>query len=279
MSRRHRRGSRRARGQAMLKAALLAASALVVLVGLAGHLPGSSGFQAEKVSQPTATPVTSAFDETVGSREVTLLEDTWYAIQTGVYSTKEAAESRTALYADRGAPGYAAQDDGKWRVFIACYGEKGDAANVQERLNTTQKVETHLHTWMAPTVTLRLSGMAGQLDVAESGLMMPGQTALLLRDAAIALDAGESSVKRAQQTVQSLGDTAVLWAKTARLRFTAPYPDVITEVLRFADAWAERYPALLRLEDATALSAQLKQCAMYAYDEQVALRLHLLAQE
>lgn len=279
MNRRQRRGRRRARGQAVKKAALLTTAVLVALVGLAGHLPGGGSFQAEKVSQPTATPVTSAFNETVTSREITLPEETWYAIQTGVYSTREAAESRTALYADRGAPGYAVQDDGKWRVLIACYGEKNDASSVQERLKADQKVETHLHAWTAPTVTLRLSGMVGQLDVAESGLILPGQTAQLLRDAAIALDAGESSVMRVQQTVQSLGDSAVLWAKTARGRFTTPYPDVIEETLRFADAWAERYPSLMRLEDATELSAQIKQCAMYAYDEQNTLRQYLLAQE
>lgn len=278
MSRRQRRMARRTRGQAVIKMILLFFTASAVLAGLSSHLPGREEFRSQRVVQPTATPITSAFDETITEREVSLQEECWYAIQTGVYSTREAAESRTALYADRGAPGYAVEDDGKWRVFIACYGERSDAASVQERLSTDQKVETHLHAWAAQPAMLRMSGMTGQLDVAESGLYLPGQAAVRLRDAAIALDAGEASMERVQQTAAALDESITLWAKTARERFVAPYPTAISVVLDFADDWTERRKGILQTTDATELSAELKQLAMAAFDSNVRLREQLLEQ-
>ncbi|MGN0761911.1 MAG: SPOR domain-containing protein, partial [Aristaeellaceae bacterium] len=123
----------------MLRRLLLFLTAMVVLAGVASHFTGRASITATPLPDPTATPVTAAFDESVTTREVSLPQDVWYAIQTGVYSTREAAEGRVNAYADRGAPGYVAEDDGKWRVFIACYGSKEDASAVRERLTTMQQ--------------------------------------------------------------------------------------------------------------------------------------------
>ena len=276
MSRRQRR-IRRRRGQAAGILMLIAAG-LIVLTGLRTHLPGREDFSARSVSQPTATPVTSAFDETVVSRQVSLPADVWYAIQTGVYSSQEAALSRTDLYAERGAPGYAAEDGGKWRVFIACYGSRTDASAVRERLSTLQKVDTHLHEWLLPAVTLQLSGMAGQLDVAEAGLTLPSQTAALLRESAVALDAGESSMSSIRDSLASMDDSVTLWAKTARERFLPPRPVMVEQILSCTDRWTEQYRALRSAEAATALSAALKIHAMTCRSADSAIRAALLAE-
>ena len=65
------------------------AAVLICLLGAAAwlawtRLPG--GFITEMIALPTATPMTSAYDQTVETREVTLPEETWFAIQTGVVS-------------------------------------------------------------------------------------------------------------------------------------------------------------------------------------------------
>lgn len=86
------------------------------------------GFISELIAAPTPTPLTSAYDQTVESREVTLAEETWYAIQTGVFSTREAAVQKAEAYTRRGAPGTVVEDGEKWRVFIACYGTEADAS-------------------------------------------------------------------------------------------------------------------------------------------------------
>lgn len=276
MSRAQRRMYRRARGQAIRRRVLLAATLAVIAIGFASHLGQRDGFSAQPLAQPTATPVTAAFDETVTAREVVLPADVWYAIQTGVYSTQEAAQARADAYADRGAPGYVAEDGGKWRVFIACYGDKADASAVRERLSTLQQVDTHLHEWSAQAVTLRLSGMAGQLDVAEAGLTLPVQAAAQLRDSAIALDAGEMTAEGARQAVEALGERMALWAQTARERFAMPYPAVISTVLSFAQNWPEQQRDILDTQDVTALSARMKQTAMALRDWDCALRVQLM---
>ena len=276
MNRGQKRRYRRERGQAMLRRLLLFLTAMVTLAGVASHFTGRESITATPLPAPTATPVTAAFDETVITREVALPQDVWYAIQTGVYSTREAADARADAYADRGAPGYVAEDGGKWRVFIACYPRREDAAAVRERLTTMQQVDTYLHEWSCPALTLRLSGMAGQLDVAEAGLYLPGQTANLLRDTAIALDAGEIQPDAARDTVSSLGEGMALWAQTARERFTQPYPPLVEGILAIARDWPARQTVMEQAKDATALSAVMKQQAMALYDQASALRRQLM---
>ncbi|MGN0746818.1 MAG: SPOR domain-containing protein, partial [Aristaeellaceae bacterium] len=255
---------------------LLFLTAMVVLAGVASHFTGRASITATPLPEPTATPVTAAFDETVTTREVALPQSMWYAIQTGVYSTREVAEGRVDAYADRGAPGYVAEDEGKWRVFIACYGSREDAAAVRERLNTMQQVDTYLHEWACPALTLRLSGMAGQLDVAEAGLVLPEQTARLMRDTAIALDAGEVMPDAARATIASLGESMALWAQTARERFAQPYPPLVEAILTIAQDWPARQSAMEQAKDATALSAAMKQQAMALYDQAGDLRRQLM---
>ena len=260
----------------MLRRLLLFLTAMVTLAGVASHFTGRGSITATPVPAPTATPVTAAFDETVTTREVALPQDVWYAIQTGVYSTREAADARVDAYADRGAPGYVAEDGGKWRVFIACYGSREDAAAVRERLSAMQQVDTYLHEWSAPALTLRLSGMAGQLDVAEAGLNLPGQTATLLRNTAIALDAGEIQPDAARDTVTALGESMALWARTAQERFAQPIPPLVEAILTIARDWPSRQSAMEQAKDATALSAAMKQQAMALYDQASALRRQLM---
>ena len=142
---------------------IFAAGALTLSRNAALHLT------AETIAQPTATPIAAAYDQTVVSREITLAAETWYAIQTGVFSNEDAAREKAELLTDRGAPGAVVEDGEKWRVFIACYGTETDAASVRQRLGENQRIETYLYRWTCPELQLRLKGMAGQVDVAEAG--------------------------------------------------------------------------------------------------------------
>ena len=136
---------------------IFAAGALTLSRNAASHLT------AETIAQPTATPIAAAYDQTVVSREITLAAETWYAIQTGVFSNEDAAREKAELLTDRGAPGAVVEDCEKWRVFIACYGTETDAASVRQRLGENQRIETYLYRWTCPELQLRLKGMAGQV--------------------------------------------------------------------------------------------------------------------
>lgn len=271
----YRRRQRQAKRRRMALLLLLIASAGVLLF-LWGRKPQ---LRAERIANPTATPLTSAYDQTVETREITLPEETWYAIQTGVFSTSDAAAEKAQAYAERGAPGTVVQDGAKWRVFIACYGSEADAASVRQRLGETQRVETYLYRWTCGELRLRLTGMAGQLDVVEAGLTLLQQTAAALRDAATLLDAGEMTVTEATQTVGEIDGRITLWAQTARSRFGMQQPEIVRQMLALTDGWNARRKSLENAaESATALSAELKGQGMELFGDLIGLRQGIAAE-
>lgn len=266
---------RRSRAKAIRRTALL------LLLGGAAVLVWRSlpeGFVSERIAQPTTTPVTAAYDQTVETREVTLPAETWYAIQTGVFSTEEAALQKADAYTDRGAPGTVVQEGEKWRVFIACYGTEADASAVRTRLGEKQRVETYLYTWTCPELRLRLTGKAGQLDVVEAGFMLLISTAAALRDTAMEVDAAQFTAGEAAAAVTALDGQIRLWQETARSRFGQSIPPLVQSMLDITEGWSARREALQAAQDATALSAALKAQAMGLYDEICSWRSEVAAQ-
>lgn len=244
---------------------IFAAGALTLSRNAASHLT------AETIAQPTATPI-AAYDQTVVSREITLAAETWYAIQTGVFSNEDAAREKAELLTDRGAPGAVVEDGEKWRVFIACYGTETDAASVRQRLGENQRIETYLYRWICPELQLRLKGMAGQVDVAEAGFTLLLQAARTLRDTASLLDAGELTLTEAQEQITALGGQLTLWRQTAQERFGRNPPSPIKELLALSDAWAQIRGNLENQDSKTALSAQLKLEGIGLFGRMIALR-------
>lgn len=239
-------------------------------------LPDS--FISEKIGQPSPTPVTSAFDQTVETREVTLPAETWYAIQTGVFSTEDAALQKADAYAERGAPGTVVQQGEKWRVFIACYGSETDASAVRTRLGDKQQVDTYLYEWSCPELRLRLTGKAGQLDVVEAGFTLLISSAAALRDTATDVDAAQLTTGEAASAAAALHGQISLWQETARSRFGNNIPPLVEGMLSITENWTARFAELQSAANATELSAALKANAMGMYDEICTWRGEVAAQ-
>ena len=237
-----------------------------------------SGMMIERLAGPTATPLTSSYDQTVETRDVTLAEETWYAIQTGVFSTEEAALQKADAYTDRGAPGTVVREGEKWRVFIACYGTEAEASSVRTRLEQNQKVDTYLYAWTCPELRLRLTGQAGQLDAVEAGFTLMMSAASALRDTATELDAAQLTTQEAADAVAALDEQMQLWEDTIRSRFGKNLPELVQDQLSIADNWAKRAAAVAEASTATELSAALKAQAMGLYDEIAAWRRDFAAQ-
>lgn len=270
MRRMERRMYKRRRGQAAVRRILLLA--LLAALAAAWRYHGQISLQAAPIPQATGVPLSAAFDQTLQEREITLAQEVWYAIQTGIFSSKEAAEKKAEAYTDRGAPGYVAQDGAKWRVFIACYAEKEDASAVRERLRTNQAVETYLHAWVCPQIRLRLSGMAGQLDVAEAGLGMMQHSAGALRDLSAQMDQGEITPGEALERLQAMDDQVNMWSRAARERFARPYPAMIARLLEWTQMWEDVSKALREAEKngATEFSSMLKKRGMALFEGNIA---------
>lgn len=254
---------------------------LLVLLGAAVLLAWGrigNGFTAEQMNMPAPTPPSSGDDQTVETREVTMAAEAWYAIQTGVFSTEDAALQKADTYTQRGAPGTVIREGEKWRVFIACYGTEEAASAVRSRLETNQKVDTYLYAWTCPEVRLRLTGKAGQLDAVEAGFTLLTSTASALRDAAIDLDAGELTTQEASAAVLALDNGITLWEDTVRSRFGKSIPNLVQDMLTITAGWDARFTALQTAESATDLSAALKAEAMGLFYDIITWRNALLAQ-
>ena len=272
MTRLRRRRMRRRRRMLLLVAVIAA-------LGAGAFFLRRPDFIAERLSAPTPQPLTGAWDRTAVTREVTLAEEVWYAIQTGVFSAPEAAEDKADDYAERGAPGTVVQQEGKWRVFIACYGREEDAQAVRTRLGEMQRVETYLYRWSCPQLRLRLSGMAGQLDAVEAGLTLMMGAAARLRDTATLLDAAQLTAQEAAGVISDLNGQIALWSQTARDRFGASPPPLVEQLLAIAADWPLRSRTLQDAADsAVTLSAEMKGQGMRLYADMICLRETLNAQ-
>lgn len=234
------------------------------------------GFYLEKLSFPEQQEATEL--DVTQTREVTLAEETWYAIQTGVFSTEEAARQKADAYTQRGAPGTVVREGEKWRVFIACYPTEAEAASVRTRLEQNQKVDTYLYAWKCPELRLRMTGKAGQLDAVEAGFTLILSTASALRDTATELDAAQLTTQEVQAAAESLDEQITLWEETLQERFGRDLPELAQQLLTITGNWDDRYGAIQAAEGATALSAALKAQAMGMYDEIAAWRRAFAAQ-
>lgn len=235
-------------------------------------------FVTERIDRASIGSLTGEFDRTQETREVTLLEETWYAIQTGIFSTADAAEEKAQAYTSRGAPGVVVQEGEKWRVFIACYGTEGEASTVRTRLQERQEVDTYLYAWRCPELRLRLTGMAGQLDAVEAGFTLFTSTSSALREAAIELDAAQLTYAETLAKVEALQGQISLWEKTIRSRFDGKLPDMVKSMLAVTEGWSARFEVLKGAADATELSAALKAQSMGMYADVIAWRTQLAAQ-
>lgn len=272
MMRRERIQRRRDRGQRMLRRVLLFLSALIIVAGLVQRFAGQETLQVTGIASPTVTPIAGAWNETMESREITLMAVSWYAIQTGVYSDENTAAVRAEAYTDRGAPGVVVADGDKWRVLIACFAREADASSVRSGLKEQQGVDTYLYTWECPELRLRMSGMAGQLDLAESGLQQMLTAAERLRNAATDLDMGEITAAEARQIIRDIDSQLSVWTETVQKRFSKPYPGLIASEMAQISEWTVHRNAMEASRDAAALSAAMKCHAMQIYEGVVTLR-------
>lgn len=272
-TRMYKRRRKRAARLRWMTVILLAAGAAVLFLGR-----GQASFVMEKIGLSATAPKTGEFDKTADSREVTLPAETWYAIQTGVFSTQEAALQKADAYTERGAPGTVVKQGEKWRVFIACYGTESEASAVRTRLETNQKVDTYLYAWECPELHLRLTGMAGQIDAAEAGFTLLTSTAATLRDTAMELDAAQLTTQEAAAAMDALDAQINLWEDTVKRRFGREVPALFKDMMAITAGWDARYSALRAAADATALSAALKAQAMGLFDEICTWRNEMMAQ-
>lgn len=265
MQRRRRAERKRmGRGNGWATRVLLGLSALVVLAGIVSRVRGGSELTATVVATPSPTPLTAAFDETMETRQLLLEAEGWYCLQSGVFSTLEAAQAKSGAYADRGAPGFVAPDGDKFRVLLSAYGSQEDALRVKDRLSAQQGVETYVHQMIRPALHLQLSGMRGQLDVIDAAAALLPSLARTWRDTALLVDRGELASEELTTLAQENAEQSRVMLRVLEERFLSPAPPLAQQLQRLlsgAEASAGRIGEAAQ-DSLTTASAQLKMEAL-----------------
>lgn len=235
-------------------------SCMLVLSGLLG--PGSSPADLTVIPSgtPAPTQIPAVFDETPDSREITVPGSPWYAIQLGIYESAESAAAQAENYVKRGAAGYIWQDEARYRVLAAVYPDKEDAKAVRTQLKDGQQIDSYVYEIQPVALTLRLSGMAGQLDALEAGFQFLSESALQMQKLSVELDQREADQARALAGLAALAQKSADLRGVMTQRFTKPYHEVVDALLLLLEELEGRLAAAQKQEQpaSVALAGTLK---------------------
>ena len=235
---------------------MLAVAALVVLSGL---LSGNTGddFDLLKIRHETSEPFADHFDETRTETVVDLPAYSWYALQTGVFEDEASARQSSLAFQKRGAAGYL-WHDGRYRVLASAYPQREDAQLVREQLREQHNIDSYLYAIEFPAVSLRLSGMQGQIDILQAAFGHAADLAEQIQKISVELDRQEISADDAAKRIASLNTQMREAAIRLGQRFASPVPETVQALMECFDGYAGFAETVSAGENAALLGMKLK---------------------
>lgn len=207
---------------------LLFLSAVILFSGVAARSGGDAVF--ETVATPSPIPLDAAFDETRETREITLNGSVWYALQLGAFETEEAAGQLAEQFQRRGAAGYLWPEE-RFRVLAAVYPEKEDAQAVRQQLRDQHDVDSYLFEISIPSVSLRMTGMRGQIDILEAAFLHAEELIRQMERISETLDRQEITPAEAAEELNTLREQVELVALRMEQRFLSPRNAAVTGLI------------------------------------------------
>ena len=207
---------------------LLFLSAVILFSGVAARSGGDAVF--EIVATPSPIPLDAAFDETRETREITLNGSVWYALQLGAFETEEAAGQLAEQFQRRGAAGYLWPEE-RFRVLAAVYPEKEDAQAVRQQLRDQHDVDSYLFEISIPSVSLRMTGMRGQIDILEAAFLHAEELIRQMERISETLDRQEITPAEAAEELNTLREQVELVALRMEQRFLSPRNAAVTGLI------------------------------------------------
>lgn len=234
---------------------LLFLSAVILFSGVAARSGGDAVF--ETVATPSPIPLDAAFDETRETREITLNGSVWYALQLGAFETEEAARQLAEQFQRRGAAGYLWPED-RFRVLAAVYPEKEDAQAVRQQLRDKHDVDSYLFEISIPSVSLRMTGMRGQIDILEAAFLHAEDLIRQMERISETLDRQEITPAEAAEELNTLREQVELVALRMEQRFLSPRNAAVTGLIGLMRDYAAFAREKTGQESNALLSRQLK---------------------
>ncbi|MBP3644928.1 MAG: SPOR domain-containing protein [Clostridia bacterium] len=239
-----------------LNGLMLFLSAVIILSGLVWR-GGEEKLSIKLTATPTPIPLDEAFDETAAQADLTLPQREWYALQLGVFESKEAAEKLGEQYARRGAAGYVWLD-GRYRTLAAVYSLKEDAQAVRQQLSEKHEVETYLYQIRLSEMQLRINGMQGQLEILQAAFAHADELVQSLQTLSMALDRQEKGVAELISAVRGISDQLTTVSLRLKQRFAAPRHKTVNCLIQCFDNFAEFASALDPDENEAGCGTKLK---------------------
>lgn len=234
---------------------LLFLSAVILFSGVAARSGGDAVF--ETVATPSPIPLDAAFDETRETREITLNGSVWYALQLGAFETEEAAGQLAEQFQRRGAAGYLWPEE-RFRVLAAVYPEKEDAQAVRQQLRDQHDVDSYLFEISIPSVSLRVTGMRGQIDILEAAFLHAEELIRQMERISETLDRQEITPAEAAEELNTLREQVELVALRMEQRFLSPRNAAVTGLIGLMRDYAAFAREKTGQESNALLSRQLK---------------------
>lgn len=234
---------------------LLFLSAVILFSGVAARSDGDAVF--ETVATPSPIPLDAAFDETRETREITLNGSVWYALQLGAFETEEAARQLAEQFQRRGAAGYLWPEE-RFRVLAAVYPEKEDAQAVRQQLRDQHDVDSYLFEISIPSVSLRMTGMRGQIDILEAAFLHAEDLIRQMERISETLDRQEITPAEAAEELNTLREQVELVALRMEQRFLSPRNAAVTGLIGLMRDYAAFAREKTGQESNALLSRQLK---------------------
>lgn len=239
-----------------LNGLMLFLSAVIILSGLVWR-GGEEKLSIKLTATPTPIPLDEAFDETAAQADFMLPQREWYALQLGVFESKEAAEKLGEQYARRGAAGYVWLD-GRYRTLAAVYSLKEDAQAVRQQLSEKHDVETYLYQIRLSEMQLRINGMQGQLEILQAAFAHADELVQSLQTLSMALDRQETGVAELISAVRGISDQLTTVSLRLKQRFAAPRHKTVNCLIQCFDNFAEFASALDPDENEAGCGTKLK---------------------
>ena len=244
-------------GKRILTGVLLFVSCLLILSGLLRD--NSGGLKVEVKVTPTPTMLARTFDETMTSRQISVSQRGWYAIQLGAFDSEASAQAQADSFVARGAAGYVLKDS-RYRVLAALYPTREEAQTVRQQLQTQHKIDSYVYEVSLPEIILNVEGMAGQLDVLEAGMQFLNTALERFCQSAISMDRQDMSVEQELTKLAEIASQADTLANALTLRFTSVKSTVVDKLVT---QLGEVSKATMAVADASqkgtiAMAAQMK---------------------
>lgn len=243
---------------------LLFFSAVLLLSGLVWR-EDNSGVSIQVSPTLTPVPMDAAFDETMTSREITLPSSTWYALQLGAFENEAAAQELAEQFTRRGAAGYV-WHDGRYRTLAAVYTNRDDAQNVRRQLSELHTVDSYLFQIDLPALHVRLSGMAGQLDILEAAFAHAQDLVSNLQAISMMMDRQELNTEETLERLQALSSQVSLVSLRLEQRFLTPRHAAVEGLIDCFGNYAAFANGLTGRDNAVTLGMQVKRQTFSSLD-------------